>query len=133
MLKAHIKMKRRPNFFLTTAGEYSALADPRACYELGRLKDENRDDYMLVEIEPSLSGQNFGLGGHDINYLILSTKLKGTTLFQIKEWPVSVYVTRILDESILKKVGFTASQVELIAWGFLYPTIDKATATARKL
>lgn len=86
---------------------------------------------MLVEINPTLSGQSFGLGDKDISVLLLSTKLKGKSLFPIEEWPVYVYVARILDESIISKLEFTAQQVELIAWGVLFSTLDAANAIAR--
>ncbi len=121
-----------PSFFLTTAGEYSGLAEPRACWTIGRLKDAVRDDYLLVEIEPPLSGQSFGLGAKDIAFLLLSTKLKGRSLFPITEWPCYVFVSRVLDEAVLKSLAFSAGQVEMIAWGFLYPTLEEATAVARR-
>lgn len=40
--------KGNPNFYLTTAGEYKLLSKPRACWFVRRLRDINRDDYMLV-------------------------------------------------------------------------------------
>ena len=131
MFKSGIEMKTQPNCFLTTAGEYSGLTEPRACRTISRLRDRDRDDYMLVEIVPPLSGQSFGLGCKDITRLLLSTKLKGTALFPIQEWPAHVYVARVLDDSIFKSLVFTAQQVELIAHGFLYPTLDEAAAVAQ--
>jgi hypothetical protein len=125
-------MSDSPNFFLTTAGENSDLADPRACWTKGRLRDRNRDDYMLVEIDPPLIGQGFGLGGNDITLLLLSTKLEGRTLFPITVWPEYVYVTRIVDPVVLKTLTISADQVELVAWGFLYPSFDEAAAAASK-
>jgi hypothetical protein len=125
-------MKQSINFYLTTAGEYSELAEPRACHTLGRRKDKNRDDYMLVEIDPPLSGRTFGLGGQDIRLLLLSTTLANKSLFPITEWPAYVYVARIVDESAFTNLEFTAQQVELIARGFLYPNLDEAAAAATK-
>lgn len=126
-------MSEKPDFLLTTLGESSGpLAEPRACRTMGRLRDQNRDDYMLVEIDPALSGQRYGLGGQEITQLLLSTRLKGQTLFPIKDWPVSVYVTRILDGAILRTSSFTAAQVELIAWGSLYRSLDEVHSVMEK-
>jgi hypothetical protein len=99
----------------------------------GRMRDSVRDDYMLVGIHPLLSGQDFGLGSRDISDLILSTRLQGFTLYPITQWPVTVYVTRILDESIVRSMTFNSSQVELIAWGQLLPTLEEAEKVANQL
>ncbi|HOW80661.1 MAG TPA: hypothetical protein PK406_14545 [Verrucomicrobiota bacterium] len=115
---------------MTTVGEFSELAAPRACFVKGRLHNSTRNDYALVEIEPPLSGQGFGILGQDIICLLLSTKIKGETLFPIQQWPSPVYVARILDESILETLSFKANQVEVIAWGFVYPSFEEAANAA---
>lgn len=115
-----------PDFFLTAAGEFEPLSEPRACSAVDRLHDAVRDDYMLVEIFPLLSGQRFGLGDKDISLLLLSTRHEGQTLFPITEWPSHVYVARILDNIALQTRSFGPSQVELIAKGTLYRSRDDA-------
>ncbi len=122
-----------PDYFLTTAGEFEGLAEPRACWQKGRLRNHVRDDYMLIEIKPPLAGQGFGLGDNDIVNIIISTKHKGFSLFPITEWPSHVYVARIIDDAALQTPTFTAKQVELIAWGYLGRTYDEAKAIATKL
>jgi hypothetical protein len=113
-------MDKTADFYLTTAGEFEPLREPRACTTVGRVRDSRRDDYMLVEIDPHLPGQQFGLGEKGISLLILSTRHVGHSLFPITEWPCYVYVARILDDSIVASGSFSASQVELIAKGTLY-------------
>lgn len=127
-LKAHIKMNHI--FFLTTVGEYLGLTDPRECVVLNRVKGYNRDDYALVKITPPLSGQGFGLGGEEIEVLLLATVLKGETLFSINKWPVYVYVGRIKDKSVFVNLTFELGQVDLIAKGVLYRTFDEAANVA---
>jgi hypothetical protein len=126
-------MDRAPDFFMSTAGEYSPLAAPRACWQRARLRDAVRDDYMLVEIEPALKDRRFGLGATDITRLLLSTRHRGQTLFPVSEWPSSVYVTRIVDDTVLDTGMFTPGQVELIAWGALFRTREEAWDLARRL
>jgi|SRR5579863_4577273 len=125
-------MKSKPNFFLTAAGENDALAVPRACWLKRRMRDPVSDQHMLVEIEPSLFGQSYGLGTHNIECLVISSRYSGISLFPIGQWPCHVYVARILDETITETLVFTHNQVEIIAWGRLYPTLDEATEDARK-
>ena len=117
-------------FYLTTAGEYRLLSKPRVCRFVKRLRDVNRDDYMLVEIDPPLIGQSFGLGGTDITNLLLSTRHKGYTLYPVKEWPTHVYVARITDPKVFESESFTRDQVELIAWGAVFNDLEKATEWA---
>ena len=88
---------------------------------------------MLIEIEPLLTGHLFGVGDSNITQLIISTRHEGYSLYPITEWPVSVYVARILDESILKTPRFTENQIELIAWGMIFRTLEGAIANARKV
>ena len=119
-------------FYLTTAGEYRLLSKPRTCRFVKRLRDVNRDDYMLVEIDPPLLGQSFGLGDTDVMSLLLSTRHKGYTLYPVKEWPTYVYVARITDSKVFESESFTLEQVELIAWGAVFNDLGKATNWARE-
>lgn len=118
-------MRKKPDFFLNAAGEHAELTNPRACWVKGRLSDDVRDDYMLVEIEPPLIGQKYGLGDRDINHLIIATRHKDFTLFPITEWPSYVYICRILDETIIGTKAFASEQVEMLAWGMIYRTPDE--------
>jgi hypothetical protein len=125
-------MSQPPDFFMSTAGEYEPLAAPRACWHKARLRDEARDDHMLIEIEPALDGQRFGLGSADITSLIISSRHRGQTLFPISEWPSFVYVARILDDTVFSSHTFSRDQVELIAWGMLFPTRKEAADHAAR-
>ena len=98
------------------------LAITRACWIKGRLRDGGRDDYMLIDVEPPVVGQPFGLGDEDINQLIISTRHQGYTLFPVTEWSSSVYIARILDPSILETKSFSKDQVALIGWGEIFRT-----------
>ena len=125
--------ERDPIFYLTTAGEYKLLSKPRACWFVRRLRDVNRDDYMLVRIDPPLIGQPFGLGATDITTLVLSTRHLGFSLYPVNGWPTNVYVARIVDPRVLDAESFTHEQVELIAWGEIFNDLEKATVRAQEL
>ena len=122
-----------PIFYLTTAGEYKLLSKPRACWFVRRLRDVNRDDYMLVRIDPPLIGQSFGLGANDVTALLLSTRHQGFSLYTMKDWPTNVYVARISDPNVFDAECFTREQVQLIAWGEIFDDFQKATVRAHEL
>jgi len=126
-------MKERPDFFVSAAGEVTGdLATPRACWVKGRMRDDVRDDHMLIEIAPPIIGQAYGLGGQDITKLVLSARYQDDTLFPIKEWPCHVYVARIIDESLTNTLTFTKGHVEVIAWGMIFHAIEDAKAQTKE-
>lgn len=117
-------MIQSPDFFLCAKGENHDLSYPRACWRRKRLRDNIRDDYLLVEIAPPLLGQKYGLGDKDISQLILATRHQGDTVFPVTEWPAHVYVFRILDESLLRQEVFEAHQVEMITWAIIFRSLS---------
>lgn len=121
---------RAPDFYLTAAGEYGPLAGVRACWAGERLRDDYRDDYMQITIEPPLIGQPFGLGQKDITELLIASRWEGLGLYPVNRWPLSVYVIRIIDYSILQAKYFRKDQIQLIAWAMLYKRSDEATAAS---
>jgi hypothetical protein len=116
----------QPSFYLVS-GERSDPVYPTACWPIRRLSDHIRDDYMAVRINPEIPGQKYGLGFRDIDYLLLSTRLAGTTLYPITEWPCHVYVIRVVNENILTNSEFGKSDVEVIGWGTIHKTKEEAS------
>ena len=127
-------MARVPDFYLTTAGEFPPLTAPRACTAIGRLRDNVRDDYMLVEVEPPISGTECGLAEREVvTQLLLASKWRGLTLFPVAEWPMPVYVMVAVDPAIVNARSFRSDQVRMIAWGTLHRTIEDAAKRAKEL
>src|SRR5215213_736455 len=83
-------------FFLTTAGEYDALADPRSCRSVRILRDAVGSAHILVRIEPTLTEQRLDPPAYDLQEVILSPHYAGTTVTPVSEWPLQVYVGRAL-------------------------------------
>ena len=122
-------MVQDPDFALCTEGR-DDLSYPRGCWQRKRLRDNIRDDYLLVDIAPPITGQRYGLGNNDITQLILATRHQGVTLFPVNEWPAHVYVYRILNEAILRQKTFQAHQVEMITWGIIFRSLREASDCA---
>lgn len=118
-------MVQDPDFALCTEGR-DDLSYPRACWRRKRLRDNVRDDYLLVDIAPPIIGQRYGLGDRDITQLILATRHQGVTLFPVNEWPAYVYVYRILDEAMLSQDTFDSNQLEMIIWGMIFRSLSEA-------
>jgi hypothetical protein len=88
---------------------------------------------MLIEINPALIGQPFGFAGKNITQLIISARFERCTLYPITRWPVPVYVSRILDDAILATLFLKQNQVELIAWGTIFRTLEAAIANIHEV
>ena len=126
-------MKREPDFFLSAAAEVRGdLAVPRACWTKDRLRDNLRNELLLVEVEPPIIGQEYGLGGKDIAEVVLSSRYQGSSLFPVSEWPCDVYVSRILHDAGVDTSLLTKDQLELVVWGRIYRTLAEANAEAKK-
>lgn len=115
-----------PAFYLASAESRPTLA-PRKCLIEERLvAEERRDDYLRVRIEPPIIGQPYGLGDKDIEDVVLATRYSGTTLHPVSEWPMTVFVCRIVNEKIRYSAKASAKDLEVILIGELYPTLLEA-------
>ena len=116
------------DFYLSCAGEMRGdLATPRACKVKSRLSDAV-NEHMLIEIDPPLIGQAYGLGSHDVVELVLSARHQSSFLFPVTEWPTFVYVSRIIDDAVVRNLVIMDGQVEIIGWGAVFRTLDDALA-----
>jgi len=120
---------QNPDFFLASSEGYS-LEEPRRCKRLKRVRSDNRDDLLLVKVEPSIVGQLYGLGGRDIDTLLIATRHKGDSLFPIRKWPVLVHVARPLIENPERREQIHDNEFQLIAWAELYRTEEDARMKA---
>ncbi len=80
----------------------------------------NQKEGWLVKISPNLVGQNYGLGGEDIDYLILTPRHIGISIEDIKQFPCYVYIIRIKNNSIPPENILESKDLETIAWGEIY-------------
>ena len=116
-----------PADFYIASSEGYQMECPRRCEAIKRLRGEDRDDYLLIGIDPPLNGQVFGLGARDLDQVIVATRHRGDSLFPINRWPVFVHVARLLvpyeGQDVVRN-----DEVESFAWAELYPTEKAARA-----
>jgi hypothetical protein len=118
-----------PHFYLASSEGYD-LTEPRRCWRIKRLATNTRSDLLLVRIEPPLVGQKYGLGGRDIDLVVVATRHQGDSLFPVKEWPVFVHVARPLIENPQDHDRLRDEEFESIAWAELYPSEEDARIKA---
>jgi len=117
------------DFYLASSEGYN-LEDPRQCFRIRRLAGDHRDDFLLARIDPPLIGQLYGMGGQDLDELVLVTRHKGASLFPIAEWPVYVHVVRPL-VPVAGRDRLHDNEIESIGWAELYETEEAARRKGR--
>jgi hypothetical protein len=122
-------MRSEPDFYLTSSEGYE-MESPRRCWRVKRLATDNRDDLLLIKIEPPLIGQKYGLGSREIDLVLIAPRHQGASLFPISEWPLYVHVARLLIENPEGRDVVRADEFESIAWAELYPTEEDARVKA---
>ena len=114
-----------PDFYLASSEGYG-LEAPRGCKRLRQITSNSRNDMLLVEIDPPLIGQKYGLGDRDIKHVIIAPRHQGSSLFPISEWPMFVHVARLLTDNLEHLDKLEESDFESIAWAELYRTENDA-------
>ena len=120
---------RNPDFFLASSESYR-LMKPRSCKRIRRVHSDNRDDLLLVKVDPPFAGQVYGLGGRDIDTLLIATRYKDDSLFPVTKWPVFVHVARLLIENPERREKIHDDEFESVAWAELYRTEEDARVKA---
>lgn len=121
--------EKHPNFYLASSEGYD-MAEPRRCWIVKRLETPKRNDLLLVKIDPPLIGQKYGIGGRDIDEVIVATRHQGDSLFPVKQWPVFVHVARSLVENPQDRDRLNEDEFESIAWAELYRSEEDARLKA---
>ena len=107
--------------------ETAAPFGPIECFVEQRLSGRKEgDDYLRVRIEPAIIDQPYGLGDKNIEDVVLATRYAGSTLHPVNEWPMVVFVCRIVNENIRGAGQASARDLEVILIGELYQTLGAA-------
>lgn len=123
-------MPNKPDFYLTSTDSFF---EPRACFIQKRIMIEGKtNDILVVRISPNIIGQPYGLGGNNIDYVALSVRFAGSTLFPINEWPMYVHVYRIINDDFMNLTKISPNEIQRIIWGELYETQDEASSVTER-
>jgi hypothetical protein len=111
----------KPDFYLICEEVYG-LDKSFACFKRKKLNGVNPEGYMLCDINPSISGQRYGLGDMDIPQVILASRHKEYSILSIKDWPTFAHIT--IPRNSFKENDYVAKDtLSLIDWGGLYENL----------
>lgn len=111
--------EKMEEFYLIST-ELRTPYEPRACRILKRLRSTIRDDLAHVTIDPPISKEIYNTKD-DITELILGSRLEGSTLFPISEWPTSVYICRLKNHAISPFPEIIdAANLVIMDWGEIH-------------
>jgi hypothetical protein len=116
------------DFFLGSSEHRGEWSHTRACQVERKVIDNEGREYLWVKIDPPVTGQRYGLGEKNLTDVLLLPHVKGTSLFPISEFPLQVYIYRVLDYEVLKDLFCCSSNLELAAWGEIYASRDDERA-----
>jgi hypothetical protein len=128
--------------FWMTSSEFETLHEVRRCTPVRRIRLERRkasllaalvtrlrygkpDDVLLVEIDPPLISQPYGLGARELDQVVLATRHLGHSIFGTSDWPKYVHVARLLVE-LDGQDELSPGELEVIGWAELYETEARA-------
>lgn len=107
--------------FVMASSETEPFASRRRCHVVKDLVSESRSDLLLVNIEPPVIGQAFGLGGVDISQVVVAPRLDGRGFGDLETcWPVPVYVL-LLGAPVSDGSTVHDEDLSLVAWAEVYP------------
>ena len=108
-----------PSYFLISSEGYG-LSTPRACYPIRNVRIGENPHVVLCYIDPPIMGQQFGLGGKDVEFVLLASRHRGYSLSPVTEWPGYVHVMRIKTPPPHESEEYMKDQIAEIAWGEIY-------------
>lgn len=117
-------VEKTADFYLGSSDSYGEWARPRDCWIVAHTQMEDGRVSVLVNVEPPVIGQPFGLGGKDLRSLVLAARWKGTA-FEQGFYPMPVLIYRITKPVAGHEV-VPNSHINLEAWGEVYPTREDA-------
>jgi hypothetical protein len=118
--KCFKELMKDPDFYLASSDSYN-LAISRRVWGVKRMSIPKRNDVLLARIDPPISNREHGGNYSNIDLVLLVTRHKGTSLFPVSEWPLSVYVVRPL-VNVEDRDSLNLDEFENIAWAALYRT-----------
>jgi hypothetical protein len=121
----------QPDFFLASSEGYN-LEIPRECFRVKRMKGEERDDFLLVDVHPPLGPEITKDKTKIADKVILASRLGGFSLFPLSKFPIPVYVVAVLDETWIQGDFIPMKARWMFGWGELYRTSEDAIESVRR-
>ncbi len=119
-----------PTYFLGSSEFTGDFARPRASWLQAPLQGPDSRQYEWVKVSPPVIGQPFGIGD-DIEDLVIAPRHMGSKLPPANgvSTPVQIYIVR--NPHVLRSKSFTVHDLEMVAWGEVYETMNAATQASK--
>jgi hypothetical protein len=103
--------------YYLTSSDYHNFEDLKSFYIVKKMMStDNNSMFWLVKIDPVVIGQEYGLGGNDIEYLLLAPRQGNNLLDNIKQYPVHVYFL-LPNKDLRHNDDVSVKDFKNIAWG----------------
>jgi len=115
---------------------YLVPLEPKDVYELtevipcGRVRCDERSDYVWAKVTPALDAASFGRQG-TLTCILLAPRHAGETIDAPTAWPVHVYVCAAKSGVTACAPEVAPDDLDVLNWGLLYDS--RADAEAKKL
>ena len=117
--------RKKLDFYLAST-ESDNLQTVRECWLIKHVKTRYQNEGMLITVNPPITGEPYGLGSQLIDTVMIAPRHQGRTLFPVSQWPLAVYVVRLLVDPLTIEDMVHEGEYELIDWAELYKTREEA-------
>ena len=108
------------HFFLTSNESELFKTPIRKCTILKRLNLGERDDLALIRAEPPYRYIDQNQCFVEIEEFILASRHKGYSIFDIKKWPMDVYISMLKNPLNEAQTDIHNEDIEILAWGEIH-------------
>lgn len=89
----------KPDYYLSSLDDARFFSTTHECYVIKPVRLTTGREGVVVRVNPVVIGQQFGLGGTDIDYLVLICNIETDEIFPPSRFPCLVTVSFLLSYS----------------------------------
>lgn len=122
-----VSMDKDPDFYLASVDTGPPI-NPRKCFVEEKLLYEGRGDIvLLIRIEPPIvSAPQWSPPAPTLSEAVVAARFMGGKLDPINEWPMDVYICRVMNDQIKGSGHISGKDISNEYWGELYRTFEEA-------
>ena len=122
----------KPDFYLLP-DEAVPVVYPLKCWVENKFEHEQRNDFFLIKVIPSLIYSDSRQKISEIEQVVLAARYENKTIAKIRKWPLIVNIMKLNKELDSSTHILTKDDVEIIALGKIYPSVRAVWKIARKI
>ena len=111
-----------PTTYYLSSMESVSFAETRECQFIKVLSFDTGKQCVLAWVDPPVIGQPYGLGGKDLDLLLLASRHEGELLHPVSNFPCFVFICRPLVDSLAERDQIRKEDLAIIGRGEIYRT-----------